>query len=126
MSAPSLSTVFDWRGQARTIDGTPTSYLALGRQITAFVRSDEPSAADRTAHVRIAVLASYTFEMLVPALTVEAARRDMLLDARVMPFGQLETLTSSPTSELYQASPDVIVLANLVDEADLFGDRFSR
>lgn len=124
MSASSIPTVFDWRGQAHAIDGSPTSYLALGRQLAAFVRSDAPSAADRTAQVRIAVLASYTFDMLVPALTVEAARREMLLDARVMPFGQLETLTSSPTSELYQATPDVIVLANLVDEADVFGDRF--
>ncbi len=118
------TTVLDWRSQAIAIDGSPTSYLALGRQLAAFIRSDAPTHADRTAQVRIALLASHTLDMLVPALTVEAARREMLLDVRVMPFGQLETLASAATSELYQVAPDVIVVANLVDETAVFGDRF--
>ncbi len=114
---------FDWQAEALACAASPAACLALGRRIADLAR--ERATAERAAVVNVAVLASHTVDMLLPMFIVEAAKRGLLLNVATMPFGQLEPLICVADSALYAAQPDVVVLANLLDENNIFGDRFT-
>lgn len=114
---------FDWQAEALACPASPAACLALGRRIADLAKARAVTA--RADVVTVAVVATHTVDMLLPMLIVEAAKRGLLLNVATMPFGQLEPLICVADSELYAAQPDVVVLANLLDENGIWGDRFT-
>jgi hypothetical protein len=97
---------------ALTLDGTsPAAYAKAARAL---------AAADRSAlrPLSIALLASYTIEIIRPYLVVEAARRGFDATVTAMPFGQLEQVALDQAGPLYAARPDVVVIATRLEELD--------
>lgn len=84
--------------------------------------------ANPPAHLRpvtLAVLATFTADLLRPWLVVECARRGMALKWRASPYGQVEQQIVDPASDLYAANPDaVIILLRLADVAAVADGRF--
>src|ERR1044071_6146077 len=102
-----------------TVSDKPASYLSAARRLA--------SARDRASLVAVpvAVLSTFTFELVVPYAVVEGARRGFALDISVAPFAQLELQTLDPASALYAAQPEVIVVATRIEDiAAELGDRF--
>lgn len=100
------------------VDGKPASYLAAARRL---------AAADRRGLVpaRVSALATFTFDLIVPYLVVEGARRGLAIDASVAPFGQLEQQILDPSSALYASEPTAVVIATqLADLAPELADGF--
>ncbi len=91
------------------VDGTPASYLRAARRL-------EQSALPSLRDVRVGVLSTFTFDMVLPYLKVEGARRKLRLGVQVAPFGQLEQQAFRAESELYMAAPEVVVLAARVED----------
>lgn len=86
----------------------PASYMKARRRIV-------PEAGGLRA-LRLAVLSTYTANILEPFLFVEAALRGLKLESWFGPFGQLEQPALEDGGELYQHAPDVVlVLAQLDD-----------
>lgn len=69
--------------------------------------------------LRLAVLATFTADMLRPSLVVESARRGMALSWWAGPFGQVEQQIIDPGSGVYTEQPDAILL--LLRAGDLSG-----
>jgi FkbH-like protein len=86
------------------LDGAPASYLRVA-----------PKLADHAAELgpprTIAWLASFTTELLGPYLTVEGARKQLHVTPYFAPFGQIEQPLLDAESALYQAKPELIVIA---------------
>jgi FkbH-like protein len=102
-----------------TVD-RPASYLAAARQLAALV--DPP-----LVEVRLAVLASYTFDLVAPYLVVEGARRGLAITATMAPFGQLEQQVLAADSALHAARPTAILIATRIEElAPELADGFVR
>jgi FkbH-like protein len=102
-----------------TTGSKPAEYMAAARRLAA--------ARDRAAleAVPVAVLSTFTFDLVVPYLVVEGARRGFALDARVAPFAQLELQALDGASALYAGAPRVIVIATRVEDiAAELADRF--
>ena len=87
----------------------PASYLAAARRL---------AAADRGSlvPVRVFVLSSFTFELVVPYAAVECARRGLDAAISVGPFGQLEQQLLAPDSALYAHRASVVVLAVRIED----------
>jgi FkbH-like protein len=68
--------------------------------------------------VRVAFLASYTFEFAEPYLVVEGARRGLLFRNYYGPFGQLEQELTDSTSGLARWEPDLVVMAVRLEDFD--------
>lgn len=64
-----------------------------------------------SARLRMACLASFTFDPLEPALRLQGLRSGLDLDLYVAPFGQYEQLLIDPESGLAAFRPDVVLLA---------------
>jgi FkbH-like protein len=101
---PSLTTILDG------VDDKPASYLAAARAILAH------DAADLT-RIRVSVLSTFTFDLIRPYLVVEGARRGLLIELSIAPFGQLEQQVLDSSSSVYASKPDVVVLAARIEEA---------
>ncbi|HWB07037.1 MAG TPA: HAD-IIIC family phosphatase [Verrucomicrobiales bacterium] len=84
--------------------------------------------ANPPAHLRpvtLAVLATFTADLLRPWLVVECARRGIALKWRSTPYGQVEQQIIDPASELYAANPEaIIILLRLADLAPAADGRF--
>jgi FkbH-like protein len=93
-----------------SVDGTPATYLGAARQ---FAHLGENT---KLAPVRVALLSTFTIDLVAPYLTVECARRGLGARLTFGAFGQLEQQVLDPTSALYAASPDVIVLAVRIED----------
>jgi predicted enzyme involved in methoxymalonyl-ACP biosynthesis len=74
--------------------------------------------------VKLAVLATFTANMLRPYLVVEAARRGLALTWWAGPYGQVEQQVIDRGSGLYAEAPDVVLL--LLRPADLSGQGGER
>ncbi|MDQ3363867.1 MAG: HAD-IIIC family phosphatase [Myxococcota bacterium] len=92
-----------------TVDGKPASYLAAARQLAA-------APPDHLTAVRVAVLASYTFDLVTPYLVVEGARRGLDVRTTLAPYGQLEQQVLDPASSLYAGDPTLIIVATRIEE----------
>jgi len=76
--------------------------------------------------VRVGVVASFTFEPLVPALRLQGLRHGLALDVYCGPFGQIEQELLNPDSGLAAARPDVVlVAARLQDVCPPLHDAFN-
>jgi FkbH-like protein len=81
--------------------------IQLGQAIKrSVVRSDATYP-----YVRVAVLASSTVDHLVPAITVAGARRRLLFDTFVAPYGQYRQTLLDAASPLFQYRPDFVLLS---------------
>jgi FkbH-like protein len=92
----------------------PASYLAAARRLAAL---GEHGARPGLQPVRVFVLASFTFELVLPYLAVEGARRGLDLAAGVGAYGQLEQQALDPASALYASGAEIVVLAARVEDA---------
>ena len=102
-----------------TAGGKPADYVSAARRLA--------GARDRAAleAVQVAVLSTFTFDLVLPYLVVEGARRGFALDVAVAPFAQLELQVLDGASALYAAAPRVIVIATRIEDiAAELADRF--
>lgn len=75
--------------------------------------------------LRVAVVSSFTTDLLKPYLVVEAARRGLGLDLWLAPFGQVEQQALDPGSALHEQAADVVmILFHLEDFAPELVCRF--
>lgn len=66
--------------------------------------------------IRLAILSTFTVDLMKPCLVVEGATRGLLLDLWLAPFGQIEQQAFDPNSLLYQEPRDmVLILPRLED-----------
>ena len=84
------------------------AYMQAARQIPAFKEQLIP--------VRVALLASFTIDSVVPFLIVEAARLGFAAEVYVAPFNSVKQELLSPTSGCVQHKPDVVFVANLLND----------
>ena len=91
------------------LEPKPASYLSAARQIAS-------ESGDELRQVRVSILSSFTAEVLRPYLVVEGALRGLRIVPHFCPFNQVEIQALTPTSELYQSQPDVIVVALRLEE----------
>ncbi len=90
-------------------------YLRLAREL-------EACAAPA---LKVAVLASFTADFLRPCMVVEAARRQLVFDIWLAPFGQIEQQMVDERSELLATPRDVVlVMVRLEDWLPDLGSRF--
>lgn len=87
---------------------TPAAYHRLAKQLAAGPTGGRP--------LRIAVLSTYTAGFLTPFLTVELAKLGIDATLWFGGFGQLETLTHDAASPLFAFRPDVIVVAQRIED----------
>ena len=88
---------------------TPSSYLKTAREIAA-------GAIDDLQPVNVALLSTFTSEILSPYLIVECARRGLIADLYFAPFNQLEQQVLDSGGPLYRSQPDFVVLATRLEE----------
>ncbi len=102
----------------RELRPTPSDYIRTARQI-------EASAARELKSLNVAILATFTSDLLQPYLVVESAARGILANSYFAPFNQLEQQALDSESPLYRFRPDVVVVATrLEDVAPNLMDRF--
>lgn len=95
----------------------PAEYQRLAREISALT-------GDHLESLGVALLASSTLDLLRPIMVVEGARARWRVDLLVGAYGQLEQLVMDPTGPLYEAPPDILVLA--FQPSDVAPDVFDR
>ena len=93
----------------REVDGSPSSYARASRIIS-------EGEFGQLAPVNVAVLSTFTFDLVGPFLVVESARRGMRVNPFFAPFNQLEQQVLDKGSALYQSDPGVVVIASRIDE----------
>lgn len=94
---------------ARDLSETPASYIkAAGRIDAGEIAGLLPA--------RVAVLASYTAQLLAPYLKVEGAARGLAIKPWFGPYGQFEQAVLDETGPLYAHEPDAIVLLMRLDD----------
>jgi FkbH-like protein len=87
----------------------PAEYLRAAREIER--SSDAPG-------VRLAVISTFTAELLRPFIVVEGHRLGCTVKPWFGPFGQLEQLVLDDGSPLWQNQPDVLWIALRVEDVD--------
>lgn len=92
-----------------SLNPTPSGYISAERSILA----DE---LDSLSPLNLAVLSTYTFEMVRPYLVVECAGHGLLPQTYFAPFNQLEQQVFDTNSGLYRSKPDVIAVAWRIEE----------
>ncbi|HEX4143243.1 MAG TPA: HAD-IIIC family phosphatase [Pirellulales bacterium] len=92
----------------------PAEYIRAAREIEA-ARAGQ-STPEKVA--TLAVLSTFTAELLKPFLVVEAESLDCPLRPWFGPFGQLEQLVLDDRSELWRQAPDVVWIALRLEDVD--------
>ncbi len=87
----------------------PAEYIRAAREI---------EAAKRENVATLAVLSTFTAELLRPFLVVEADRLDCPLRPWFGPFGQLEQLILDDRSDLWRQATDVLWIAVRLEDVD--------
>jgi len=101
------------------LNPTPSGYISAERSILA-------EETDSLNSQSVAILSTYTFEMVRPYLVVECVIQGLLPQIHFAPFNQLEQQVFDSTSDLYQSKPDVVVVAWRLEElAPILGLDFS-
>ena len=88
---------------------TPSSYLKAAREI---------STADlqELRRVNVALLSTFTSELLQPYIVVEAAAQGIITQPYFGPWNQLDQQVFDDASTLYESDPDVVVIAARIEE----------
>ena len=91
------------------LTATPSSYLKAAREI---------STADlqELRQVNVALLSTFTCELLQPYIVVEAAAQGMITQPYFGPWNQLDQQVFDDASSLYESDPDVVVIAARIEE----------
>ena len=87
----------------------PAAYLSAARTI-------EAGTFDELRPLSVAILSTFTSDLLRPYLVVEGAARGILAEPYFGPFNQLEQQVLDADSALYQSDPDVVVIATRIEE----------
>ena len=87
---------------------TPAAYHQAARDLASLAGDLRP--------LRIALLASFTIEPLVPFLRVEAARRGFAADVYVAPFDAANQELLDPSSGCVRHRPDIVFVARLLED----------
>ncbi len=93
----------------RELQPLPSSYLKAARQI-------EAEAGDGLRPTKVAVVSTFTSELLRPYVIVEGAARGLKADLHFAPFNQLEQQLLDKASPLYGFQPEVIIIAARLEE----------
>lgn len=91
-----------------SVDATPASYLRAARELEA------GELREALQPLQLGVLATFTFDTIVPYLVVEGARRGFAISTVLAPYGQLEQVALDPGHPIHAA--DVIVVALRVED----------
>ena len=88
---------------------TPSSYLKAAREI---------STADlqELRQVNVALLSTFTCELLQPYIVVEAAAKGIITQPYFGPWNQMDQQVFDDASSLYKSDPDVVVIAARIEE----------
>jgi len=99
----------------------PAEYIRAAREIEA-ARASEAAGVSGAAQgenvATLAVLSTFTAELLKPFLVVEAQWLNCPLRPWFGPFGQLEQLVLDDRSDLWKQSPDVLWIAVRLEDVD--------
>jgi len=87
----------------------PASYLKAERQL-------EGGDFGGLKQVNVAILATFTADLVKPYLVVESAAQGILARLYFGPFNQLDQQVLDKSSSLYQSEPDVVVIAARIEE----------
>ena len=82
---------------------------AADRLLQQLVRTSD--SVSGPAGLRLAIVATSTFDYLLPAVRIGALRHGVLADCWTAPYGQLEQAVVHPSSALHQFDPDVVLFA---------------
>jgi len=93
----------------RDMKPIPSVYLRAARLI-------EQGNLQESKPVNIAVLSTFTSEVLRPYVIVESAARGILARPYFGPFNQIDQSVLDDASPLYDSKPDVVVLAARTEE----------
>jgi FkbH-like protein len=93
----------------RDLRPTPSAYLDAARRI-------EREAFEELRPVTVAILSTFTAELLRPYLVVESAARGMLVRPYYAPFNQLEQQVLDDSSDFYESKPNVAIIAARIEE----------
>jgi hypothetical protein len=93
----------------RDLKPIPSVYLRAARLI-------EEGNLQELKPVNIAVLSTFTSEVLRPYVIVESAARGILARPYFGPFNQIDQSVLDDASPLYDSKPDVVVLAARTEE----------
>lgn len=98
---------------------TPARKPSAALTRTEFVQQSQAILAEADPHLMkksIAVLSTFTVDLMKPCLVVEGAAQGFLLDLWLAPFGQIEQQACDPSSLLYQAQPDVVLILPRIED----------
>jgi FkbH-like protein len=93
------------------VDEKPASYVKVWRDL-----QKNGATLIGLRPLQIAMVSTFTLDLLVPYLGIEGARRGLLIHPLVAPFGQLEQQLLDGESEVYQCSPEVVIIAVRVED----------
>ena len=95
------------------LSNSPASYSALAKKLG---QNEESFPV-----VRVAIMASFTADVLKNYLIVEMARRGISVDLFFLPFGQFEQQILDENSDLYINKPDVVLLLGALEDVAVDG-----
>src|SRR5207249_239115 len=115
-TAPTAHDARRWRRAARLAGRRPhvtkpADYHRLAREI---------EAGDAGQFQRLAVLSTFTAELLRPFLIVECQRLGCPVRPWFGPFQQLEQMVLDAASRLWQEAPDVLWIALRLEDVDRY------
>src|SRR6185312_5807615 len=87
---------------------TPAGYQALAREIGELRGGLRP--------LKVALLASFTIDPLVPFLRVEAARHGFDADVYVTPFNSVNQALLDPDSPCVRHQPDIVFITQVLED----------
>lgn len=89
-------------------DPSHRNYWSVHKQVKKLEEALTEDPADDPRHVRIALLSSFTVDLLVPYLDVDARLEGLLPQIYVAPFNQYPQEVLDEKSGLYRSKPDVV------------------
>jgi FkbH-like protein len=94
--------------QAANEDRSYLNSLQLAKELAGLELAEHVNGS---LTVRIALLSSFTIDMLVPYLQLECLRSGIHAEIHVGGYNQFQTLLRNPESDLYAFHPDLVFLA---------------
>lgn len=91
------------------LDPTPSSYLQAAHRINA-------EDLEELRQVNVAVLSTFTSDLLEPYLVVEAAAKGIKAQPFFGPWNQLDQQVFDDASSLYRFDPEIVLIAGRIEE----------
>jgi len=87
---------------------TPADYAKIFKEIKLIKHQFTP--------INIAILSSYTSEILKPYISVELAKKNYFSDIYFAPFNQFEQEILNDNSDLYLQKPNIVIIHNMIED----------